>query len=71
MTNEWIIDVLADLTAFATKNGMTGLERQLGAAALVAKQEMASAQSISPQAATRSLSHAGILHRATAGGPNA
>ena len=30
MTNEWMIDVLADLRAFAGSNGLDTLERDLG-----------------------------------------
>lgn len=29
MANDWIIDVLSDLEAFAAKNGLPALERQL------------------------------------------
>ena len=44
MTNDWMIDVLADLRAFAGKNGLFRLEDELGRALNVAAEEL-SAQS--------------------------
>lgn len=44
MTNDWMIDVIADLRAFAGKNGLLRLEDQLGQALNVAAEEL-SAQS--------------------------
>ena len=41
---EWILDVLADLTAFARQNGLPILAEQLGDASLVATAEIASNQ---------------------------
>ena len=71
MTNDWILDVLADLQSFARKNELAALERQLVIAANVAAKELASSHLIAPGAAQGDVGHAGILHRATAGGPNA
>lgn len=42
MRNDWILDVLADLKAFASANGMTALAEQLDDATLVAAAEIAS-----------------------------
>ncbi|MDP7186352.1 MAG: hypothetical protein QGI08_11570 [Paracoccaceae bacterium] len=42
MQNDWIIDVLADLNAFAKCNGMPALASQLEIAADVASVEIAS-----------------------------
>ena len=71
MTNDWIIDVLADLQTFAGNNGLTALEQQLVEATSVASRELASNQIIAPSAAQGDMGHAGILHRATARSPNA
>lgn len=40
MTNEWIIDVLNDLKAFAQRNGMDATAAQLDDACLVAHGEL-------------------------------
>lgn len=40
MTNDWMIDVLADLRAFAGKNGLPMLEQELGKALNVAAEEL-------------------------------
>ncbi len=71
MTNDWILDVIADLQAFARKNGLSALEQQLDVAAQVAAQELASSHIVAPGAAQGDVGHVRILHRATAGGPNA
>lgn len=42
MRSEWIIDVLADLKAFAEHNGMSATALALGDASLVAIAEMSS-----------------------------
>lgn len=41
MQNEWIVDVLADLKAFAQNNGMNVLAEQLDDTRLVAVAELA------------------------------
>ncbi|RKT27732.1 hypothetical protein BXY70_3082 [Roseovarius halotolerans] len=40
MKNEWILDVLADLEAFARQNGLPALARQLGDTRLLAVLEL-------------------------------
>lgn len=42
MKNDWILDVLADLKAFAQANGLTNLAEQLEDTSLVAAAEIAS-----------------------------
>jgi len=42
MQNDWIIDVLTDLSAFAKCNGLPALAEQLEETALVASVELAS-----------------------------
>lgn len=42
MKNDWILDVLADLKAFAQANGLTALVEQLEDTSLVAAAEIAS-----------------------------
>ncbi len=42
--NEWILDVLSDLNAFAVANGMSALAEQLDDTRLIAAAEIASAQ---------------------------
>ena len=43
MKNDWILDVLADLNAFAKANGLKALAEQLEDTSLVAAAELASA----------------------------
>lgn len=71
MTNDWILDVLADLQTFAGKNGLTALEEQLVVATSVASRDLASNQIIAREVAQGDLGHARIFHRATARSPNA
>jgi len=40
--NEWILDVLSDLNAFAVANGLTALAEQLDDTKLIAAAEIAS-----------------------------
>lgn len=42
MANDWILDVLADLRAFATKNGLSKTAEQLDDATLIATLELGS-----------------------------
>lgn len=51
MGQKWIIDVLADLRAFADQNDMPLLAHQLEATSTVAKAEMASLPEGAPQPA--------------------
>ena len=66
MANEWILDVLADLNAFAHDNQMPKLARQLALTAIAAKQDMGMDHSNALSAAGQGFEHVGILHRATA-----
>ena len=65
MANEWILDVLADLNAFAHDNEMPRLARQLARTADAARQDMVMDHSNAPSAAGQGIEHVGILHRAT------
>lgn len=40
--NEWILDVLSDLSAFAVENGLTALAEQLDDTKLIAAAEISS-----------------------------
>ena len=71
MTNEWILDVLADLKAFAVKNGLPALEEQMSDAMLVAANELASTEGSVPEVARQGTSYVGSLHRANAASGNA
>ncbi len=50
MQNDWILDVLSDLRAFAQANGMAHLSDQLDTTRLVAACELASANGGAPAA---------------------
>lgn len=71
MANDWILDVLQDLTTFARKNGYDELERQLVAASETAAIEIDAGAGLPQNVVVRGLSHAGILHRCAAAGSNA
>jgi hypothetical protein len=69
MTNDWVLDVLADLKAYARTNGLTVLAEQLDDAVLIAAAEIAS---LKGRAATdRDASAAGTHHRWLEAGENA
>ena len=68
MNNEWMLDVLADLRAFATRNGLNATGKQLDLAAAVAAAEMASKSEVAQRKARRGTGNAGELHREVAGG---
>lgn len=64
MKNEWILDVLDDLTIFASKNGLAALEQQLLVASGVAAAEMAASQGVKVQTPQgRGPTHVGRLYR--------
>lgn len=42
--NDWILDVLSDLSAFAVENGLTALAEQLDDTKLIAAAEIASSK---------------------------
>ena len=62
MTNDWILDVLADLKAFARTNGMTVLAEQLDDAVLIAAAEIASLKGRAAAIADRDARTAGSDH---------
>jgi len=66
MTNEWIIDVLADLSPFANENGLTALAMQLDDAALVAKAEISTLEGVGQELAKWEVGNTGRVHRAIA-----
>lgn len=61
MAHDWILDVLADLKTYATKNGLSALADELDEATLIAATEIASAEGKAPLAAAR---HAGTTRYA-------
>jgi predicted transcriptional regulator len=65
MANDWILDVLADLKAFAQKNGLSALEHQLDVSESVAARELTSGIGITGQ----NFEYTGNLHRTNAGSP--
>lgn len=65
MADNWILDVLADLKAFATQNGLSSSERQLDRTMIVVSNEIASVQGIARESARRGIVHAGTIHRPT------
>lgn len=46
MTNDWMLDVLADMRGFALMNDMTDLAEQLDRAAEIAKRDAAQARDL-------------------------
>ncbi len=70
MPNEWILDVLADLTEFARKNELARLERQLILARDEATKDLTSTQMFARGTAHQGFEHAGIIYRANSGGAN-
>jgi len=63
MANDWIIDVLADLKAYATKNGLSALAAQLDDASLVAAAEIASLEGRGPETADWDVGNTERNHR--------
>lgn len=68
MTSDWIIDVLADLKAFARSNGMSALADQLDDATLIAAAEIASLKGKGAAAADRNARETGSDDRRIAAG---
>jgi len=68
MANEWILEVLADLTTFAEKNDLHALERQLVLTKQVAELDISANHGMSPHSTGQGIGHVGLLHRATAEG---
>ena len=71
MKNDWILDVLADLTAFAEKNGLVRLEHQLRAASTEAAVDLGSSRLLAERASKAGHGHAGIFLRTPSTGPDA
>lgn len=53
MTNDWMLDVLADLRQFADQNDMPGLARQLAMASAAARDEIRVKVAVLAEGATR------------------
>lgn len=70
MTNEWMLDVLADLKAFSGKNGLTMTEEQIGQVMAVAAAEISSKQGMMPGTVQRGYGDFGECHRESAKGAN-
>ena len=62
MANDWILDVLADLKTFASKNELPNLADGLDELALVATAELATASRSGPQVMERDTHHAGRVY---------
>ncbi len=62
MANDWILDVLADLKAFANKNGLSKTADQLDDATLIAAAEIASANGRRPEQAAGDERQAGLVY---------
>lgn len=62
MAHDWILDVLADLRAYANKNGLSALADELDDATLVAATEIASAEGKGPLAATHNARTSGYVY---------
>jgi hypothetical protein len=63
MTNDWILDVLADLCAFARQNDLPKLAAQIEDATLVAVAELASAEAECLAALPEGMGDAGRVYR--------
>ena len=62
MAHDWILDVLADLKAYATKNGLPALVTELDEATLVAATEIASTEGKPPLAEKRHARTSGYIY---------
>jgi len=67
MAEEWMLDVLADLRAFAERNGLERTERQLDDTIRVVAGELMSLQGIARETAPRGIEYAGSVFREFAG----
>ena len=67
MADEWILDVLADLTEFARKGGLPALEHHLRGTADVASREIASTQGMAYLKVREGTIDAHGTHGSTAG----
>jgi hypothetical protein len=62
MQHDWILDVLADLKAYAHKNGLPALARELDEATLIAATETASTQGKPPLVETNNARSSGYVY---------
>ncbi len=68
MANEWILDVLADLKAFARNNDLPAVASGLDDLSVVAAAEIASVQGSAPFLVRQESGYVGHLLRADGGG---
>ena len=66
MTNEWMLDVLADLRTFSNENSLMATQKQLEQVIAVATAEISSGQGTAQRIARWSLEDAGELCRQVA-----
>ena len=66
MANDWILDVLADLKKYATKNGLSALARQLDDATLIAATEIATIEAGGQDMAIGDFGNTGRFYRTVA-----
>ncbi|MFV2033910.1 MAG: hypothetical protein ACC631_02140 [Halocynthiibacter sp.] len=71
MKNEWILDVLADLKAFAVQNNLLALAEQLDDTTMVAASDLVSAKGGGLETAAVDAGKAGKLHQSSRSGGNA
>lgn len=62
MANDWILDVLADLKTYASKNGLPVLAEQLDETTLLAATEIASTEGKTPEKTVRNAGTAGYVY---------
>lgn len=62
MAHDWIIDVLADLKAYASKNGLPALVNELDEVTLIAATEIASTEGKAPRAAAGHARTSGFVY---------
>jgi hypothetical protein len=66
MANDWMLDVLADLKAFAESNGLGATERQLDQTMVTVRDEIEAHRGFA-QGTVQNVSHVGELHRSASG----
>lgn len=71
MANDWILDVLADLKQFASRNDLTALAAQLDQAAAVAARDLASSEARAPALIGMHAAQARTIHRTIGCGEDA
>ena len=71
MSNNWILDVLADLKSFALRNELSALAEQLDDTTLIAATEIATKEGGAQSVRGADAGQTGSIHRGHAGGENA